>query len=145
VKVNENSNRLWVVRFTGVEYVEMVQKSNRKWCGFRVGSREVVVGVLLLLVTAGGVYSGAGRQSEAKVLAVNEKRPLPRLLSLTMAAVESEESLDLLLDWFAESRVLEPLGRTTFFAGFIAMKRSSRSVLLLCGLCLSLAITCRLS
>jgi hypothetical protein len=70
------------------------------------------VAVLLLLVSAGGLRFSAG--PKAGSVAVAAERPLPGALTLTMAAVDSEQSLDLLLDRFADSGVLEPLSRPTF-------------------------------
>lgn len=78
------------------------------------GVFPVVVAVLLLLVLAGGLRFGAGSRAGVAGVAVVVERPLPGLLTLTMAAVESEESLDLLLDRFADPGALEPLGRPTF-------------------------------
>jgi hypothetical protein len=100
-----------------VQPVVLKSVTSGSGCGVRAregGVFPVVVAVLLLLVLAGGLRFGAGPKAGQEEVAAVFERPLPGLLTLTMAAVESEESLDLLLDRFADPGVLEPLGRPTF-------------------------------
>jgi hypothetical protein len=93
--------------------LKSVFSGTKRHVGLRgLGVFPVVVAVLLLLVSAGGLRFSAG--PKAGSVAVAAERPLPGALTLTMAAVDSEQSLDLLLDRFADSGVLEPLSRPTF-------------------------------
>lgn len=94
--------------------LKSVFSGTKRHVGLRgLGVFPVVVAVLLLLVSAGGLRFSAGPKA-GSVVVVAAERPLPGALTLTMAAVDSEQSLDLLLDRFADSGVLEPLSRPTF-------------------------------
>ncbi|MEY3176347.1 MAG: hypothetical protein RLZZ436_4261 [Planctomycetota bacterium] len=90
----------------------------------RTTSLPAAVSVVLLLAVftrlafwpASGRQPPAGGTGTASLAALNTSgsSPVPTLLDLTQAAAQSGESLDHLLSQYANERLFESLGRTTF-------------------------------